>query len=99
VWICKTSRVDSDAAFHANADPDPYPFIHDTKLFILYPVAVLQIRDVYPGSRILILIYPGSRIQQQQQTRRGKNKSYLFCSHKYHRTENYFIFEQVKKKL
>jgi hypothetical protein len=23
----------------------------------------------------------------------------LFCSHKYHKTKNYFIFEQVKKKI
>ncbi len=25
--------------------------------------------------------------------------SYLFCSHKYHKIENYFIFELVKKSL
>jgi len=29
-------------------------------------VPVLQIRDVYPKSRILIFTYPGSRIQKQQ---------------------------------
>ncbi len=29
--------------------------------------AVLWIRDVYPGSRILIFTHPGSRIQKQQQ--------------------------------
>jgi hypothetical protein len=33
---------------------------------------VLQFRDVYPRSRILIFIHPGSQIQQQQQKRRGK---------------------------
>jgi hypothetical protein len=31
------------------------------------PQAVLRIRDVYPGSRILIFTHPGSRIQKQQQ--------------------------------
>ncbi len=48
MWICITSCVDSDAAFHANADPNPYPFFHDTNLSILFPQAVLRIRDVYP---------------------------------------------------
>jgi hypothetical protein len=36
------------------------------------PVAVLRIRDVYPGSRILIFTHPGSRIQKQQQKREVK---------------------------
>jgi hypothetical protein len=31
--------------------------------------AVLRIRDVYPGSRILIFTHPGSRIQKQEQKR------------------------------
>jgi hypothetical protein len=25
--------------------------------------------------------------------------SYLFCSHKFHKIENYFIFEMTKKKI
>jgi hypothetical protein len=33
---------------------------------------VLEIRDVYHGFRILIFVHPGSRIQKQQQKRRGK---------------------------
>ncbi len=33
------------------------------------PGPVLRIRDVYPGSRILIFTHPGSRIQKQQQKR------------------------------
>ncbi len=33
---------------------------------------VLRIRDVYPGSRILIFTHPGSRIQNQQQKRGGE---------------------------
>ncbi len=44
--------------------------------------------------------YP-SRIQKQQQKRGVKNNllSYLFCSHKFHKTENYLIFEMLKKKI
>ncbi len=38
---------------------------------------VLRIRDAYPGSRILIFIHPGSRIQQQQQKRRVKKFVFL----------------------
>jgi hypothetical protein len=37
---------------------------------------VLQIRDVYLGSRILIFTHPGSQIQKQQQKR--ANKSHMF---------------------
>ncbi len=33
---------------------------------------MLRIREFYPGSRILTLIHPGSRIQQQQQNRGKK---------------------------
>ena len=36
-------------------------------------ITVLRIRDVYPGSRILIFTHPGSRIQKQQQKRVVKN--------------------------
>jgi hypothetical protein len=42
----------------------------------------------------------GSRVQQQQQKRRRRGNcllSYLFCSHKFLKTENYFIFEQIPK--
>ncbi len=64
--------------------------------------AVLRIRDVYPGSRVLILVHPGSLIQKQQQ-KRGMKKIFCptnsFCSHKYHKIENYVIFELVKKKI
>jgi hypothetical protein len=69
---------------------------------LIHPyLAVLRIRDVYPGSRILIFTHPGSRIQKQQQKRGVKKKvlSYLFCSHKFHKIENYFIFEMYKKKI
>jgi hypothetical protein len=47
-----------------------------TGLFFTPPQAVLRIRDVYPGSRILILTHLGSRIQKQQQ-KRGVKKYLL----------------------
>ena len=62
--------------------------------------SVLQIRDVYPGSRILIFTHPGSRIQKQQQKREVKKISChtFLCSHKFHKIGNYFSFEVLKKK-
>ncbi len=39
---------------------------------------VLRIREVYPGSRILIFTHPGSRIQKQQQ-KRGVKKLFSYC--------------------
>jgi hypothetical protein len=38
--------------------------------------SVLRIRDVYPGSRILIFTHPGSRIQKQVE-KRGVKKKFL----------------------
>jgi hypothetical protein len=52
----------------------------------------------YPGSRILIFIYPGSNFSNKK----GEGKillSYLICSHKFHKIENYVIFEQSQKKF
>jgi hypothetical protein len=53
--------------------------------------------DFYP-SRIPD---PGSRIQKPEQKRGVKKNllSYLFCSHKFHKIGNYFIFEVLKKKM
>jgi hypothetical protein len=63
--------------------------------------AVLRIRDVYPGSRILIFTHPGSRIQKQPQKREVKKISChtFLCSHKFHKIVNYFSFEVLKKKM
>jgi hypothetical protein len=70
--------------------------------------AVLRIRDVYPGSRILIFTHPGSRIpdlgsriQKQQQKREVKKISCqtFLCSHKFNKIVNYFSFEVLKKKI
>jgi hypothetical protein len=56
-----------------------------------------------PGclSRILIFTHPGSRIQKQHQKRGVKKISChtFYCSHKYHKIENYLIFEMPKKKI
>ncbi len=55
------------------------------------PYAVLRIRMV-----------PGSRIQKQQQKRGVKKKNFchtFLCSHKFHKIENYFSFEVLKKKI
>jgi hypothetical protein len=68
-------------------------------------LAALQIRDVYPGSLILILTPPGSRISDpgsKNDSKRGVKKiscHTFFCSHKFHIIENYLIFEMLKKKI
>jgi hypothetical protein len=47
--------------------------------------------------------HPGSRIPHPKtaiKERGEKNEfSFLFCSHKFHRIENYFIFGMMKKKI
>jgi hypothetical protein len=66
---------------------------------------VLRIRDVYPGSRILIFTHPGSRISDPKTAtkERGEKKivviPFYLCSHKFHKTENYFSFEVLKKQI
>jgi hypothetical protein len=54
-------------------------------------------------SRILIFVYPGSRISDSKTAtkERGEKKFVvlLFCSHKYHKIEKYFNFEVAKKKI
>ncbi len=62
---------------------------------------MLRIRNVYPGSRILIFTHPGSRVQKQQQ-KRGVKKIWchtFLCSHKFHKIVHYFSFEALKKKI
>ncbi len=64
--------------------------------------AVLRIRDVYPGSWIPALdFYPSQIIDPTKATEEKENKCFFvlpFCNHKYNKAENYYIFEQVKKK-
>jgi hypothetical protein len=54
-----------------------------------------------PKYWILVFTHPGSWIQNQQQKRGVKKICFhtLFCSHKFHVIENYFIFEMPKKKI
>jgi hypothetical protein len=40
-----------------------------------------------------------SRIQKQQQKKGMKKIFFTFCSHKYYKIENYFIFKLVKIKI
>ncbi len=65
---------------------------------------MLRIRDVYPGSRILIFTHPGSRIPDPKTAtkERGEKKiscHTFLCSHKFHKIVNYFSFEVLKKKI
>ncbi len=62
---------------------------------------MLRIRDVYPGSRILIFTHPRSRIQKQEQ-KRGVKKNFCHTfigSHKFHKFVSCFSFEVLKKKI
>jgi hypothetical protein len=74
---------------------------------------VLRIRDVYPGSRILIFTHlgsripdPGSRIPDPGSKNSNKRERWkkischtFLCSHKFHKIVNYFSFEVLKKKI
>jgi hypothetical protein len=65
---------------------------------------VWRIRDVYPGSRILIFTHPGSRILDPKTAMKDRGKK--ICCHRYlyfgainFTKLNYFIFEMLKKKI
>jgi hypothetical protein len=65
-------------------------------------IPVLQIRDVYPRSRILIFSHPGSWIQKKNSTKERGEKNYchnFLRSHKFHKIANYISFELLKKKI
>jgi hypothetical protein len=65
--------------------------------------AVLRIRDVYLGSRILIFVHPGSWIPNPKtKTKRAVkkiNRSTFFVATNFHKIESYENFELVKKKI
>jgi hypothetical protein len=48
-------------------------------------------------------IHPGSRIPDPKTAKKERNEEELvvasFCSHKYHKSEHFFTFELVKKKI
>jgi hypothetical protein len=67
---------------------------------------MLRMRDVYPGSRILIFTHPGSpdlKIPDPKTaTKETGEKKFVvnfLCSHKFHKIGNYFSFEVLKKKI
>jgi hypothetical protein len=66
-------------------------------------LAVLFNRDVYPGSRILIFIHPGSQISDpgsNNSTKRGGDNFFcptIFVAKNAIKLQINFIFEQVKK--
>jgi hypothetical protein len=63
--------MDPDSQSEEMVNPQP-----GRQPIYLLAKAVLRIRDVYPGSRILIFPHPGSRIQKQQQ-KRGVKKNLM----------------------
>jgi hypothetical protein len=60
---------------------------------------VLRIRDVYPGSRILIFTHPGSKNCNKRERWKKISGHTFLCSHKFHKIVNYFSFEVLKKKI
>jgi hypothetical protein len=68
------ARPGSVSHRYESADPDPYQNVTDPEQCLVHTVpichkniislqkSVWRIRDVYPGSRILIFTHPGSRI-------------------------------------
>ncbi len=58
--------------------------------------SVLRIRDVYPGSWFLPIPDPGFKKSNKSEWMK-KNLLYHFCNHKFHKIENYIIFEMLKK--
>ncbi len=67
---------------------------------------VWRIRDVYPGSRILIFTHPGSRISEPGSKNSNKRQVWkfffcqtIFCSHNFHKTEYYLFLIFWRKKF
>jgi hypothetical protein len=59
---------------------------------------VLRIRDVYPGSRVLIVFYP---IPRSNNKKRKKNKVVVlpFCSHKFQKFKMIKFFNKYRKRF
>ncbi len=58
---------------------------------------VLRIRDVYPGSWFLTIPDSGSKNINKREGWKKICYHTIFYSHKFHKIENYFIFEMLKK--
>jgi hypothetical protein len=71
------------------------------------PYPVLRIRDVYPESLIPDPVFYPSRIPDLGSKTATKERGekicwlyqYLFCSYKFQKIVNYFIFKMLKKKF
>ncbi len=68
-----------------------------------YKTPVLRIRDVYPRSRILIFYSSRPDFGSNKNNNRGGRKInfvfLFFCRRKFQNIVNYFIFEQIQKKI
>ncbi len=62
-------------------------------------LAVLRIRDVYPGSWFLPIPDPGSKNSNKRERWKKISCHTFLCSHKFHKIVNYFSFEVLKKKI
>ena len=65
---------------------------------------MLRIRDVSPGSRILIFTHPGSRISDPKTATKERGEKKLdvkpfYVATKFNKIVNYFSFEVLKKKI
>ncbi len=60
---------------------------------------VLRIRVVYPGSWFLFIPDPGSKNSNKREGWKKICCPTFFCSHKYHKIENYFDFQLAHKKI
>ncbi len=74
--------------------------------FYLWDILVSSVAGPGCLSRILIFTHPGSRIPDPdpKTARKEKGEKNFFCqtflcSHKFHKIENYFSFEVLKKKI
>ncbi len=90
-------------AIWMNSESDPIIF-----MFTVVPCwcqipyqfhSVLRIRDVYPGFWLLPIPDPGSKNSNKRERWKKISCYTFFCSSKFHKIENYFIFEKLKKKM
>ncbi len=103
LWTRSPSSWPSCAGSNTSqqSEPPSCPAFSSRFSFLQEIESVSRIRDVYPWSWFLPIPDPGSRIQKQEQKRGVKTNFllYLFCSHKFHKIVNYFIFEILKTKI
>jgi hypothetical protein len=60
---------------------------------------VLRIRDVYPGSRILILPIPDPKTATKERGEKKLDVKPFYVATKCYKIVNYFCFEVLKKKI